>query len=244
MNPAARLAVEPAGAAGQLAAASSAPAPASPSAPTPQQPSGERGASATDAASAAEAAALVTSVAPRRSAQEQIRAAGLELLGPCEHLSGWPNLMTHSELLQDFNAAEADILGQAMVRVRAQPGQRLIAEDEASDWMLLLLAGTVDVGKRTADAPAGSQAPEDITRLAVLKEGAILGEMSMLDGEPRYASVWALGEVQAGLLTREAVGQLITHHPGVGAKLLVKITQLLAQRLRNTSNQLVKLLQK
>jgi hypothetical protein len=36
---------------------------------------------------------------------------------------------------------------------------------------------------------------------------------------------------------------LIKDHPAVGAKLLVKITQLLAQRLRNTSSQLVKVLQ-
>ena len=68
--------------------------------------------------------------------------------------------------------------------------------------------------------------------------------MSMLDGEPRYASCWALGEVEAALLTRAAVAGLIKDHPAVGAKLLVKITQLLAQRLRNTSSQLVKVLRK
>jgi hypothetical protein len=36
--------------------------------------------------------------------------------------------------------------------------------------------------------------------------------------------------------------RLIHEHPGVGAKLLVKITQLLAQRLRNTTQQLTRLL--
>jgi CRP/FNR family cyclic AMP-dependent transcriptional regulator len=45
------------------------------------------------------------------------------------------------------------------------------------------------------------------------------------------------------VLTRPGVARLITEQPAVGAKLLVKITQLLAQRLRNTSNQLVRLLQ-
>ena len=45
------------------------------------------------------------------------------------------------------------------------------------------------------------------------------------------------------MLTRSAIAGLIQDHPAVGAKLLVKITQLLAQRLRNTSNQLVKSLQ-
>jgi CRP/FNR family cyclic AMP-dependent transcriptional regulator len=198
----------------------------------------------TDTASTEGAAELVTSVAPRRSAQEQLRAAGLEILGPCERLSQQPGLMQQSALLHDFSAEEADILGGAMLRVRAQPGQVLIAEDEASDWMLVLLRGTVDVGKRRVGASAQNQEAGDTTRLAVLKEGAVLGEMSMLDGEPRYASCWALSEVEAAVLTRAAVAGLITSHPGVGAKLLVKITQLLAQRLRNTSNQLVKVLQK
>lgn len=46
------------------------------------------------------------------------------------------------------------------------------------------------------------------------------------------------------MLSRAAIGQLIRQHPGVGAKLMVKITQLLAQRLRNTSNRLVRLLEK
>ena len=64
----------------------------------------------------------------------------------------------------------------------------------------------------------------------------------MFDGEPRYASCWALSEVEAAVLDRAAVARLIVANPEVGAKLLVKLTQLLAQRLRNTSSQLVRLL--
>ncbi|AEG91374.1 Crp/Fnr family transcriptional regulator [Ramlibacter tataouinensis] len=191
----------------------------------------------------AEAAALVTAAGPARSAEALMREAGLELLGPCQQLSRWPGLMEQSPLLQDFTAAEADILGQAMLRVRARPGQRLIAEDHPSDWMMLLLAGTVDIGKRKLGLEADHPQAGEVTRLAVLRPGALLGEMSMLDGEPRYASCWALSEVEAAVMTRADVAGLITRHPGVGAKLLVKITQLLAQRLRNTSNQLVRVLQ-
>jgi CRP-like cAMP-binding protein len=176
--------------------------------------------------------------------EEQLAARGLQLLGPCSPLSVRPEILLVSPLLRDFTPEEVDLLGASMLRVRAQPGQVLIAEGEASDWMMLLLQGAVDVGKRKIGAGMDSEEPGDVTRLAVVKEGAVIGEMSMLDGEPRYASCWALGEVEAAVLSRAAVGHLISEHPGVGAKLLVKLTQLLAQRLRNTSNQLVKLLQK
>jgi CRP-like cAMP-binding protein len=179
---------------------------------------------------------------PNKSLEDQLHARGLAIAGPCERLSQHPGLLQLSALLRDFTPAEADLLGANMLLVRAQPGQLLIEEGEASDWMMLLLRGTVDVGKRKSAGDPGREEPH--TRLAVLKEGAVVGEMSMLDGEPRYASCWALSEVEAAVLSRAAVSRLISANPAVGAKLLVKLTQLLAQRLRNTSSQLVKALQK
>lgn len=176
--------------------------------------------------------------------EEQLKARGLQLLGACEGLSQRPDLLQQCALLSEFTAAEADLLGASMLHVRAQPGQLLIAEDEAGEWMMVLLRGTVDVGKRKVGAGSDEQEPGDTTRLAVLREGAAIGEMSMFDGEPRYASCWALSEIEAAVLSRPAVGRLIKSHPAVGAKLLVKLTQLLAQRLRNTSSQLVKALQR
>jgi CRP/FNR family transcriptional regulator, cyclic AMP receptor protein len=180
---------------------------------------------------------------PNRLLESQLRERGLQILGPCEHLSHRTELLAESALLRDFTPAEAELLGASMLRVGAQPGQLLIAEGEASDWLMILLRGTIDIGKRKVGAESDSTEPGDTTRLAVYREGAVIGEMSMLDGEPRYASCWALSEVEAGVLSRAAVGRLISSHPTVGAKLLVKLTQLLAQRLRNVSNQLVKLLQ-
>ena len=173
--------------------------------------------------------------------EEEMRRAGLEVLGQVRRLSEWPGLLQQSPLLQDFTVAEADVLGAMMLHVRAQPEQMLIHEGDSTDWMLLLLSGTVDVGKRLGH-DADHEERGDNTRLAVLRPGAVLGEMSMFDGEPRYASCWALSEVEAAALDREAVARLIKSKPEIGAKLLVKLTQLLAQRLRNTSTQLVKVL--
>ena len=179
---------------------------------------------------------------PTATLEEQVRAAGLEVTGCCESLSHWPELMEHSVVLEDMSREEVDVLGSLMLQVRAQPGQMLIREGDIDDWMMLL-RGTVDVGKRIGPG-ANHEERGDNTRLAVLRPGAVLGEMSMFDGEPRYASCWALSEVEAAVLDRAAVARLIKARPDIGAKLLVKLTQLLAQRLRNTSTQLVKVLQR
>jgi len=182
-----------------------------------------------------------TAVTLPTQAELQLRAhferAGLRVEGVCGDLS---NLGEHwrqtSALLEDLTPAQADTLGQLMPTVRAHAGQALITQGEVGEWMLLLLQGTVDVIKRSDETGESS-------RLAVVKEGASIGEMSMLDSAPRYASCIAIDDVRAGVLTRQTIAHLIQDHPAIGAKILVKLTQLLAQRLRNTSNRLIKVLQ-
>ena len=190
--------------------------------------------------------------------EEQLHSAGLQVVDHCERLASYsPDLLEHSPLLEDFTPAEADVLAASMLLVRAAPGQVLIREGDAGDWMMLILKGTVDVTKRIelraadADAPsvAANHAEPDAveftqSRVAVLQRGAAIGEMSMLDSGLRYTTCTAIEAVEAGVLGSHAIGLLIRDHPGVGAKLLVKITQLMAQRLRNISHQLVKSLQK
>ncbi len=177
--------------------------------------------------------------------QEEMQQAGLEVLGSCENMSGrGPVLLQHSALLEDFTPGELDILGAAMFVVRASPGQVLISEGDQGDWMLLVLSGTVDITKSTPPAEDDPEAQEITSRLAVIKEGAAMGEMSMFDRDLRYATCTAVDAVEAAVLSRAAIGQLIRRHPSVGAKLMVKIIQLLARRLRNTSNQVVRLLHK
>lgn len=161
--------------------------------------------------------------------------AGLQLDGTCSGLSRYGQEWRQTAaLLEDLTPEEADTLGEMMPMLRARAGQRLIVEGDVGDWMLLLLSGTVDVIKTSESG--------EVSRLAVIKEGRAVGEMSMLDAAPRYATCVAIGDVQAGVLTRSMIAWLIKAHPAIGAKLLVKLTQLLAQRLRNTSNRLVKLL--
>lgn len=167
----------------------------------------------------------------------QFARAGLRLEGNCVELSRYVRHWHQSAaLIEDLTVDEADVLGALMPMLHVRAGQTLIHEGEVGEWMVLLLDGTVDVIKTTDSG--------ERSRLAVIKQGAAVGEMSMLDSAPRYASCVAIEDVRAGVLNRAMIAHLIRDHPAIGAKLLVKLTQLLAQRLRNTSNQLVKMIQK
>ena len=178
--------------------------------------------------------AAIDHVAPLR---DRFARAGLRLDGHCEGLSRYAQQWRHpAALIEDLTVEEADTLGALMPRLHAVAGQTLIREGEVGDWMLLVLNGTVDVYK-TSESGGSS-------RLAVIMQGTAVGEMSMLDAAPRNATCVAIEDVEAGVLTRAMIAHLIQDHPAIGAKLLVKLTQLLAQRLRNTSSRLVKLMQK
>src|SRR3569832_1732544 len=148
---------------------------------------------------------------------EKLAQRGLEILGPCTRLSDRQEMLRDSPVLHDFTPEEADLLVASMLHVRARPGQLLIAEVEASDWMMMLLKGTVDVRTRKVGAGIDDTAPGDAARLAVIKEGAVIGEMSLLDGGPRYASCRALSQVEAAVLSRASVSYLIEHYPTLGA---------------------------
>ena len=140
--------------------------------------------------------------------------------------------LQQSQLLDFFTLEELDTLAQAVWFVRAQPGRVLVREGERGDWMLLVLDGTVDVTNRPVTrkgaAPAADAPP---------------ARRAVFDGEPRFATCTAIEPVEAAILTRAAIAALIRDHPAVGAKLLVKLTQLLAQRLRNTTHQMMRFIE-
>jgi CRP/FNR family transcriptional regulator, cyclic AMP receptor protein len=165
--------------------------------------------------------------------QQRLIDRGVELLNDrVDLVAHGAALRQAAPMLEQFRAHELETLGRYMAHIRAKPGVALLREGELGGWMLLVLNGTVDITKKT---PSGA-----LSRLAVVRTGAALGEMSMMDGEPRNASAVAVEAVEAGLLTRASVGRLVEQHPQVGAKLLVHLVQMLAVRLRNTNRQLIK----
>jgi CRP-like cAMP-binding protein len=79
--------------------------------------------------------------------------------------------------------------------------------------------------------------------MGVAGPGKTLGEMSLIDGEPRFASCVTLEPTLFAVLDRAALIRVVSDEPRVGVKLLMELLLLLNQRLRSVSGELMKCLE-
>ena len=143
-------------------------------------------------------------------------------------------LIPKCALLENFSPAEVRLLAHFMDVYRAEPGVDLIREGEGGDFMLMIIEGKVDVLKRDKKGM-----PQQI---ATVDAGKMLGEMSMIDGEARFATCVAMEPVVLAVLDRENLARIIVEQPMLGAKILMQMVLMLSQRLRTTSGRLLQLM--
>ena len=163
---------------------------------------------------------------------EKARLAELESLGDATAYAGQIHgLITFSPLFENFNLAEVGLLSEFMQVYKAPTGAEIIREGETGDFMVLLIEGRIEVFK---------QDRQDAPRLiALILPGQSFGEMSMIDGEPRFASCVAAEPCTMAVLSRDSLARIILEQPTLGAKVLMELVLMLSQRLRKTSSRLL-----
>ena len=97
--------------------------------------------------------------------------------------------------------------------------------------MLLVIHGNVDVYK--------SDKVHKQKRIDTVSPGMTVGEMAMVDGEPRFATCVATDPVTLACLSREGLVRIIDEKPRLGSKILVQLLAMMNQRLRQTGSILV-----
>jgi len=168
-------------------------------------------------------------------AERPVHLAHLEHLGDATKFSPQIHaLIPKCDLLENFSPAEVRLLAHFMDVYQATAGTEIIHEGEGGDFMLMLIQGKVEVHKRDR-----WNTPQMI---AVVEAGKTLGEMSMIDGEPRFATCVAVEPTVVAVLDRENLARIIVEQPMLGAKILMELVLMLSQRLRSTSGHLLQLM--
>lgn len=118
--------------------------------------------------------------------------------------------------------------------VRVPPLQEVIRQDELGDFLVLVLEGTLVVERVLSDGQRN--------RIAVARAGDMLGEMSLLDGGPRFSSCTTQGDTRLAVLDGARLDELMESEPTLGLALLASLSRRLSLRLRQVSTRLSALL--
>jgi hypothetical protein len=112
-----------------------------------------------------------------------------------------------SPLFRDFSVDEMVAVIQGLKLLSFERGAVILREGQGGGSLYMLTSGRVRAFKKGAD---GKQNP-----LGDLKEGAFFGEMSILTGHPRMASVVALSRCELLELDRPTLDGITKTHPHV-----------------------------
>jgi CRP/FNR family transcriptional regulator, cyclic AMP receptor protein len=165
---------------------------------------------------------------PERQAQRRMKA-----LEGSDSADLAANLLTAPTALMQLGPEDAIVVVSYMKPRLIAKDTVFIKEGEKLDtgYMMLVLDGEVTV----ENIIVSRTSPVTIN---VLGAGSLIGEMGLVDGEPRSATCTATSTVRAAVLTREALQELMNDRPEIGGKLMMAVSLRIAERLRDTSEKL------
>lgn len=129
------------------------------------------------------------------------------------------------DFLASLPADAAEDMRRLGTRRRFPAGAVLFFEGDPAHEALVLLSGAVKVS-------VGSAEGKEIV-LEVFEAGALLGELSVLDGKPRSATVTALVSVEVLAVAAGSFNEFLDRHPPVLRRLLVDVIGRLRSRVRH-----------
>jgi hypothetical protein len=117
---------------------------------------------------------------------------------------------THIPLFSDLTSSEFIAVALLLVRRVAKVGEVIVREGDPGDSMFIVSTGEV----RATILRDGQQVP-----VATMRDGDFFGEMAVLSGEPRTATVTAVKSTELLELSREHLSEICARHPHVEAKI-------------------------
>jgi len=125
------------------------------------------------------------------------------------------------DLFKSIPAENLSRVAQITEEVRCDEGDSIIAEGEYGDSLFIVVNGNVKIHK----------GEKEITRMG---EGSCIGDMALLDGEPRSADVTAVEETTLFKIEQEGFYEVMGSHGDI----MEAIIKNLSGRVRNMNEQL------
>ena len=135
------------------------------------------------------------------------------------------------DIFADFSQDELEKIETLLVKGTCNKDEMLIKEGDTDRDLYILTSGSVSV---KIDLPFSNAE----RRLFTYDAGVVFGEMALLDGKPRSASVQAEEESEIYRLSFNSFEKLLDQNPKTAAKLMKNLALVISDRLRIRSNEL------
>lgn len=126
---------------------------------------------------------------------------------PAAPSEGGGNQIVVSPLFKDFSVDELVAVIQGLNLITFEAGDIILTEGDPGDSLYMLTSGTVKAVRRNA---AGRQ-----VAVNEISEGAFFGEISILTGQPRTATIVATSHCELLELDRATLDSIVATHPHV-----------------------------
>ena len=132
-------------------------------------------------------------------------------------------VLARSSVFSGLDGRQLDALASLAVRVRYQPRQVVLRKGDPAIQIYVILSGRL---KAITAGGEGKQAA-----LSIMGPGEVFGEVALLDGEPRSATISALEPCELLIIQRNDFFHFLERNPSAAIELL----KVLARRLRRLS---------
>ncbi len=136
------------------------------------------------------------------------------------------SLIPKLEVFNFLEESDYTVLEKYMFRYDYEEGAYVFKEGTHGGYMFFIVEGSVEVIK---------QFDTKKHTIAKLGAGRSVGEMSLIDGSPRSATVRAKEQLALIVLKREDFQRLLQDEPAIANRILMGIANLLSQSLRDTN---------
>ncbi len=119
--------------------------------------------------------------------------------------------------------AVIDEVAQLAECAAAAPHETLIKKGEKSSDLYIILSGRVNIYTPTGD------------KLAEAGPGSVIGEVSLVDDQPRSADVVCVSMVHFAKLPAASLRRFMASNKDAGFVMLANLTRVLSMRLRNAA---------
>lgn len=129
------------------------------------------------------------------------------------------------QLFKNLNENELGIVAKKVFEKQYKSGAILFVEGMPGEILYIVLEGGVDIFKKTKSGEK---------LIANIGPGEIVGEMSLIDEEPRSASGRTSTDSKLLVITKNSFNEMLDSDPKIAAKILMALLKITSKRLRIT----------